>query len=543
VENQPIYKDKIIYQIYPLSFCDSNNDGIGDLNGIISKLDYLHDLGIGLIWLSPIYASPMHDNGYDISDYYSINPLFGTMEDFDNLIIEAKKRDIGIVMDLVINHTSNEHIWFKEALKDKNSKYRNYYIFKEGKKGKVPNNWQSAFTGCPWEKAKGEENMYYLHLYTPEQPDLNYKNEEVIKEVENILEFYLKKGVKGFRCDVINQIYKTTLKNGKRRIFGVGKEHYENQEGNFKILERLQNKIVKKYGGFLVGETSNVTIEVGKQFLSRGCLNMFFEFEHAFCDENKFCPVFKIKYKPKKLINPILKWQENIDWIGAYLENHDQRRSLSRFGYSEDYLMSSKMLAIFLLTLKGTVFIYQGEEIGVRDNPNFKYEDLNDAMGKSIIETICKLLHTKKETAFNMLNKTVNRDQARNPMMWNKQINGGFNEGNKTWLKVNPLYKEGINVEDELRDPNSTLNFYKKLIELRNHSEILKYGTFTRIKSNKNVAKFIREFNNEKLLIVVNMSNKKIKDKRDDLEVIITNNSNIDNKYLYPMQGIIYKLK
>ena len=203
------FKERIIYQIYPLSFCDSNNDGYGDINGIISKLDYLKDLGIGIIWLSPIYESPLKDNGYDISDYYSINPLLGTMEDFDNLLKEANKRDIKIVMDLVINHTSDQHKWFKEALKDKNSKYRDYYYFRKGSGKKPPNNWNGAFSGSCWEKVNGEENMYYLHLFTKEQPDLNFHNEEVVKEIENILKFYLDKGVYGFRCDVINDIYKT----------------------------------------------------------------------------------------------------------------------------------------------------------------------------------------------------------------------------------------------------------------------------------------------------------------------------------------------
>ena len=235
-----MYRDRIIYQIYPLSFKDSNNDGFGDINGIISKLDYLKDLGVGILWLSPIYASDFKDNGYDIIDYYKINPKFGTMEDFTNLIYEAEQRDIKIVMDLVINHTSTNHIWFQNALKDKNSKYRDYYYFREGKGKNPPNNWNSSFSGSCWEKVKGEENMYYLHLYTIEQADLNYHNPEVINEVENILKFYLNKGVAGFRCDVINQIYKTTLENGKFKFFNCGKEHYESQPENFEILKEKQ---------------------------------------------------------------------------------------------------------------------------------------------------------------------------------------------------------------------------------------------------------------------------------------------------------------
>lgn len=539
----PEYKKRIIYQIYPLSFKDSNNDGYGDLNGIISKLDYLKDLGIGIIWLSPIYASPMHDNGYDISDYYSINPLFGTMEDFDNLIKEADKRDIKIVMDLVINHTSNQHIWFKEALKNPNSKYRNYYIFKKGNGNKVPNNWDSAFTGCPWEKVENEDNMYYLHLYAKEQPDLNYRNEEVIKEVENILEFYLKKGVYGFRCDVINQIYKTSFDNGKFRFFQKGKEFYENQEENFKILERFQ-RTVKKYNGFLVGETSNVTPEIGNKFLSRGCLDMFFEFEHSFCDEFKLIPIFKLKYKPYKLINPILKWQEKVPWIGAYLENHDQRRSLSRWGYKDNLNKSAKALSMFLLTLKGTPFIFEGEELGALDYEDLTYEETNDKMSLTIVDTAAKILHISKEKAFKLVNSTVNRDHSRFPMLWSNSINGGFNEGAKTWLKVNDIYKKyNINVEDELKDSNSVLNFYKEIIKFRNSNDVLKFGDFIRVKSNKNVAKFTRTFNEETLLIVINLSNKKVKDIREEKEVLFTNDKDINSRYLNPLQGIIYKLR
>ncbi len=541
----PMFKDRIIYQIYPLSFKDSNNDGVGDLNGIISKLPYLKSLGIGIIWLSPIYDSPMHDNGYDIRDYYKINPLFGTMEDFDNLIKKANELDIKIVMDLVINHTSNEHIWFKEALKDPKSKYRNYYIFKEGKNGKVPNNWQSAFSGSCWEKVQNEDNMYYLHLYTKEQPDLNYKNEEVIKEVENILRFYLDKGVYGFRCDVINQIYKTSLKNGKFRFFGRGKEYYESQPGNHKILKRLEDEVIKKYNAFLVGETSNVTIKVGNEFLSNGELDMFFEFEHSFCDENKLIPIFKKKFKPKNLIKPIFKWQLGVPWIGVYLENHDQRRSVSRFIDPHFYKEGAKALSMFLLTLKGTIFIYQGEEIGMTDYKNYTYSLLNDCASISTIKTAMKLLHISQNKAFNLVNSTINRDHARSIMQWDNSINAGFNNGTKTWIKVNDNYKDGINVHNEEKDDDSILSFYKQMISFRNNSLTLKVGDFIKVKSNKNVAKFIRKDQDHELLIIVNLSNKKIKDKDviNSKNILINTHNVINNKKLLPYQGLIINRK
>ncbi len=539
----PPYKDRIIYQIYPLSFKDSNNDGIGDINGIISELPYLKSLGIGIIWLSPIYDSPMHDNGYDIRDYYKINPMFGTMDDFDNLLKKANELDIKIVMDLVINHTSNEHKWFKEALSNPNSKYRNYYIFEKGKNGKVPNNWQSAFSGTCWEKVPNEDDMYYMHLYTKEQPDLNYKNEEVIKEVENILEFYLKKGVYGFRCDVINQIYKTSLKNGKFRLFGRGKEYYESQPMNHVILKRIQDEVIKKYGAFLVGETSNVTPEIGNIFLKNGELDMFFEFEHSFCDENKFLPILKKKFKPKNLIKPIFKWQESVPWLGVYLENHDQRRSVSRYGSDKYYKESAKALSVFLLSLKGTIFIYEGEEIGMTDYKNYSYEDLNDCASISTINTAMRLLHLSRDKVFKMINETINRDHARSPMQWDNTSNAGFNNGTKTWLKVNENYKDGINVKDELNDPNSILHFYKKMISFRNSSEALKFGEFNRVKSNKNVAKFIRKYNDSTLLIIVNLSSKNIKDKDVvDKNILINTESNILNGELKPYQAIIREI-
>ncbi len=542
-----VYKERIIYQIYPLSFKDANNDGYGDLKGIIEKLDYLKDLGIGMIWLSPIYASPLKDNGYDISDYYKINPLFGTMQDFDDLIAEAKKRDIKIVMDLVINHTSDQHPRFQEALKNKDSKYRDYYYFRKGNGKKPPNNRNSAFSGSCWEKVPNEDNMYYLHLFTKEQPDLNYQNEEVIKEVENILRFYLDKGVSGFRCDVINQIYKTNLENGKFSLFSRGREHYENQEGNFKILERFRKEVLDKYDeAFLVGETSALTPKIGQEYIDRRALDMFFEFDHAFCKSFKLIPIFKKPfYKPKDLFKPIFKWQKEVSWIGAYLENHDQLRSVSRFGDEKEfYKESAKALSIFLLSLKGTIFIYEGEEIGTLNYKNLTYEETNDCMAKNAVDSTRKILHVSKNRAFKWVNKTVNRDHARAPFQWDDSVNGGFNEGHTPWLKINEYYKE-INVKKEKNEDNSILNFYKKMIRLRNESETLKFGDFEEIKSNNYVAKFLRKTNNEIFLIVVNLSKKTFKDKKLDesKEIILSNYEKHNKNVLKPYEAIIYKIK
>ena len=538
------FKNRVIYQIYPMSFCDSNNDGYGDINGIISKLDYLKDLGVGMLWLSPIYLSDFKYNCYDIIYYYKIHPTFGTMEEFENLIKEADKRDIKIVMDLVINHTSTNHVWFKEALRDKNSKYRNYYYFKEGKGKNPPNNWNSSFSGSCWHKVEGEENMYYLHLYTIEQADLNYHSEELIEEVKNILKFYLDKGVYGFRCDVINQIYKTSLEDCKFRFFNRGKEHYESQPMNHVILKRLREEVLDNYDTFLVGETSNITPEIGREFLKNRELDMFFEFDHSMCDMNKLIPIFKKKFKPYNLIKPMFKWQTAVDWIGVYLENHDQRRSVTRYGNEDKYHKeSSKALGMFLLSLKGTPFVYQGQEIGMTDLKNNTIEDLDDCLSKSAIQSARDILHISEEKAFNLVNKTVNRDHARTPFQWENSLNAGFNNGNKTWLKINDNYQNGINAKDQENDPNSILNFYRQMIKVRNENDTLKFGEFIKVKSNKNVAKFIRQSEEETLLVVVNLSNKTIKDKRDDLEVLISTHENPSLTVLRPYEGVVYKLK
>lgn len=504
------YKEKIIYQIYPASFKDSNNDGWGDINGIISKLDYLKELGVGIIWLSPIYESPMDDMGYDISNYYKINPLFGTMDDFDNLIIEAKKRDILIVMDLVINHTSTKCDWFQEAIKG-NKKYEDYYIIKEGKNGKVPNNWDSAFTGSAWKKIDNT-NKYYLCLFCDTQVDLNYHNEEVIKEVENIIKFWLDKGVYGFRCDVINNIFKTSLKNDNPlKLYNKGTKYYQNQEGMFDILKRFRVDVLNQYDTFLVGETGAITPVIGNKLLSEGCLDMFFEFDHIFADKSKILPIFKRKFSAKRLMSSLFKWQIKVPYIANYLENHDQLRSINRYGNASLYYKESgKLLATLLLTLKGTPFIYQGEEIGILNYKNISLDESKDVAAKMTFNTIKKILKVSDKKAWKLVNETINRDHARSPMQWDDSVNGGFNLGEKTWVKINDSYKD-INVAQEENDKTSILNFYKEIIKFRNESEVLKYGEFIVGKASNNLNYFYRKYNNKCLMIVLNFSTNKIK--------------------------------
>ena len=327
------FQKRIAYQIYPASFCDSNNDGWGDLNGITSKLQYLHDLGIGMIWLSPIYPSPMDDMGYDIADYKSINPLFGTMADFDKMMAKANELDIKIVMDFVINHTSTSHTWFQEAIKDPKSKYRDYYIIRSGKGKRKPNNWDSCFTGTCWNHMPGSIGEYYMHLFCDTQADLNYKNHLVVEEIKDIIRFWLDKGVYGFRCDVINCIYKTTLKNDNPfKLFDKGSKYYFNQDGFFKIMGEIRRDVLDSYDTFLLGETSHIDAKMGKKFIDDRVLDTFFEFDHMFSRMHKALPVFKKKFSPKYMMEKIKYWQDSIPWMANYLENHDQLRSISSYG-------------------------------------------------------------------------------------------------------------------------------------------------------------------------------------------------------------------
>lgn len=540
------FKKRVIYQIYPASFKDSNNDGWGDLKGIISKLDYLKDLGIGIIWLSPIYESPMDDMGYDISNYKKINPRFGTLDDFDELVLECKKRDILVVMDLVINHTSTEHEWFKEAIKDTNhNEYRDYYIFAKGKGKKMPNNWQSAFTGTCWKLIPGKKDTYYMHLFCDTQADLNYKNEKVIQEVESILKFWLDRGVYGFRCDVINNIYKTTLKNDySKLIYNRGSKYYANQPGMFDVLKRFRNDVLDKYDTFLIGETGIIDTKIGNKLLNERCLDMFFEFDHVYADKSKFIPIIKKKFKAKNFAKTILKWQNDVPWIANYLENHDQLRSVSRYGNDNKYHdESAKMLAIFLLTLRGTPFIFEGEEIGTKNITNLKLSDSNDVAAHMAFDTAKKILPFKDEKIGKMINETINRDHARTTMSWDNSINAGFNEGHKTWINLLSGDYQDINVENEESNPNSILSFYKKIIKFRNNDETIIFGDIKpEIISNK-IVSYYRTSSKKNYLILLNFSDKKVKyDSILNLELVVSNYSEFKLEELPPYFGGIFEV-
>ena len=510
------WKECVAYQIYPRSFQDSSgtahpDDGIGDIPGIISRLDEIKNLGAGIIWLSPVYKSPDADNGYDISDYYSIDPRYGTMQDMERLFAEAKKRNIRIIMDLVINHTSDEHEWFRKS-RDPASPYRDYYIWQppryQGKKRRPPNNWTGFFMGEVWEYDE-KSNEYYLHLFDKKQPDLNYKNPKVVEEVKKILWFWLEKGASGFRCDVINIIYKTSLEDGKKSMSVQGLEHYKSQEGNHAVLREFRRDVLDHFDCFTVGETVMVDLDEAKLLCdeSRKELDMLFYFEHLEIDRRiaRFIPK---KFRAAKLLEVLTKWQQGLEWNAVYLENHDQARIVSHFGDDGKYRkQSAKMLALMELTLRGTPFIYQGQEIGMTNFDFRSLDQVNDVESHSL-NRLMKKLHIPGFLRWKWI-RASSRDNGRTPMQWNHGENAGFSRA-KPWLGINSNYTE-INYEAEKKDPDSILNFYKKLIALRQKNECLKSGDFLPLYADSALMIYRRCLGEEAYTTALNFSSRKLK--------------------------------
>jgi len=500
------WKERIVYQIYPRSFQDSNGDGFGDIPGIISRLDELKELGVGIIWLSPVYKSPDADNGYDISDYRDINPRFGTIADMEQLFAEAEKRDIKVIMDLVINHTSDEHEWFKRS-REKDSEYRDYYVWRAAKPdGKPPNNWTSFFTGSAWAfDAKSGE--YYLHLFHEKQPDLNYRNPKVIEEIKDIMHFWLKKGAAGFRCDVINVIYKTSYADGSFRLAVCGREHYVTQEGTHKILQELRRDVLDKYDCFTVGEAVMVNLNDAKMLSSPGRreLDMVFYFDHLNVDRRVEKYVTK-KFNAKKLLKVITKWQQGLEWNALYLENHDQPRIVSHYGNDEEYWEeSAKLLATLLLTQRGTPFIYQGQEIGMTNFDFTNVSQLDDVESIGVDKTL-RSFWIPAKLRWKWL-KAGSRDNARTPMQWSDEQGAGFTKG-EPWLGINKNYTK-INLKEQKKRKDSIYNYYKELIALRADSDTLANGDFAPGYANKQVLSFTRTTpGEEQLSVILNMSDK-----------------------------------
>ncbi len=499
--------DMVVYQIYPRSFQDSNGDGIGDIPGIISRLDYLRDLGVNTLWLSPVYKSPDADNGYDIADYTSIQPAFGTMEDFDELLAQAKARGIGIVMDLVINHTSDEHEWFQKAMAG-DPKYRDYYIIRKGKNGKVPNNWGNFFAVCPWTQI-GDTDEYYLHLFDKKQPDLNWHNPAVLEEVKDIMRFWLQKGVVGFRCDVINIIYKDTLADGKKQLALTGLEHYLSTQGCHKILQTLRREVLEPYGAFAVGETVMVDIAKAKDLCDedRGELDMLFSFEHMGCDDLGL-KWFKTRLSPKKLMTTLDKWQRELHWNAWYFENHDQPRFVSRFPDGEKHRFAcSTMMAGLLMTLRGTPYMHEGQEIGMVNGDFANLDEIQDVESHTVWE-MAKRLGIPKGMRWKMIQRT-SRDNGRTPMQWNDDENAGFTTGTP-WLKINGNYRQ-VNAAKEMADEKGILAFWKYMISLRKTEPALREGDYFPAYMKGSIYAFERVLGGKRLLTVCNFSAKEVK--------------------------------
>ena len=544
------WKSASIYQIYPRSFCDGNGDGLGDIPGIISKLDYLKELGINCVWLSPVYNSPQEDNGYDISDYYDIYPPFGTLDDFKKMLKGMHDRGIKLIMDLVVNHTSSEHKWFKSVYEDpKHSPYRDYYIVRKGKKNgkKPPNNWSGFFGEKAWERIRDTE-YYYLHLFAKGQPDLNWENPRLRKEIKRILRFWLDLGVDGFRCDVITLISKKQdFKNRFPSIALTGKDAYIMGPRLHEYLHELYKDVYSQYDTMTVGETVLSTLKDARDLtmLDREELDMVFNFDHTDVDNYLGVKYFYRPFKLTRFKKRLNKWQVGLKdgWNSLFIENHDQRRSVGRFGTVEGNINSSKSLAAAYFLLRGTPFIYQGQEMGMT-NAHFKsIDETKDVEIHNISKVLNKLPVNKKKMAKVALD--VSRDNARTPMLWDNSEFGGFSKV-EPWLRVNSN-KDTINVEEAKKDPISLYHFYQELIEFRKDHDVAINGDFKMIDlHNKNLFIYERNTEKERLVVISSFANKEVSHKLlkelslDNLA--ISNYQQHDRLTLKPFECRIYLL-
>lgn len=512
--NRKWWKESVVYQIYPRSFCDSNGDGIGDLNGITSRMDYLQELGIDVIWLSPVYQSPNADNGYDISDYQAIMEEFGTMEDYDRMLKSAHDHGIKIVMDLVVNHTSDEHEWFIESRKSKDNPKRDYYIWREGKDGHEPNNWGSCFSGSAWKYDEATD-MYYLHMFAEKQPDLNWENPVVRDEVFKMMTWWCEKGIDGFRMDVISMISKAEgLPDGKKgegELYGDYTPYVCNGPHVHEYLQEMNQKVLSRYDLLTVGECAGVTLEEAKKYAnSQGTeLNMVFQFEHMDLDSDENC-----KWTDKKVPLPALKeimnkWQTGLEgcaWNSLYWCNHDQPRMLSRMGNDSDEYreLSAKMLATTLHMMQGTPYVYQGEELGMTNVPFRNMDDIRDIESINAFKELTEAGIFDEETMFRYI-CYKGRDNSRTPVQWDDSENAGFTTGTP-WIMVNPNYTK-INAKEQVSRPDSVFNYYKKLIALRHTEDVIVYGTFELLMpDDENVFAYTRTLDGTRLFVACNYS-------------------------------------
>jgi len=558
MQDKKWWKEAVVYQIYPRSFNDSNNDGIGDINGIINKLEYIKDLGVDIIWLCPIYKSPNADNGYDISDYQKVLDEFGDLDDVETLIKEVHNKNMKIILDLVVNHTSDEHHWFIKSRESRESSLRDYYIWKDGKDNNPPNNWGSIFGGSAW-KYDQKTKQYYLHLFDVKQPDLNWENIEVRNKIYRRMRWWLDKGIDGFRMDVINMLSKDQrFPDGniqKDEKYGDGSPYFLNGPKLYDYLSEMGEEVLFDYDIMTVGETPGFGIDNAKMFSKhedKDLLNMVFHFEHMAVDRDNKNKWNDQQFNLKLLKDIYSKWNKGLykkGWNAVYLGNHDQPRIVSRFGNEINYRKeSAKMLATLLLTMPGTPYLYQGDEIGMT---NVKFEDIGKYRD---VETIN---HYRRETKNRSKNEVMSeihrtsRDNARTPMQWDDSVNADFTKSTP-WINLNPNYKE-INVKKSLNDKDSILNYYKKMIQTRKNNKALIYGDYnTLLYENNSVFAYKRTYKNLKYLIILNFFSDYLEISLPDnidfnnFDLLISNyNDNEHNNkeiYLKPYESLVFKL-
>ncbi|WP_226682467.1 glycoside hydrolase family 13 protein [Sutcliffiella horikoshii] len=552
------WKEAVVYQIYPRSFNDSNGDGVGDIKGIIEKLDYLKELGVDVVWLSPVYKSPNDDNGYDISDYRNIMDEFGTMADWEEMLAEMHKRGIKLIMDLVVNHSSDEHEWFKESRKSKDNPYRDYYVWRSGKDGAEPNNWEATFGGSVWEYDE-QTDEYFLHLFSKKQPDLNWENPKLRQEVYDMMKFWLDKGIDGFRMDVINFISKVDgLPDGEKvegKKYVSGHQYFMNGPRIHEFLQEMNEKVLSEYNVMTVGEMPGVSPEEGKLYTGeeRKELNMVFQFEHMDLDTQPGKNKWHLKpLDLRDLKKSLGKWQSELEdggWNSLYWNNHDQPRIVSRWGDDKEYrVTSAKMLATCLHMMKGTPYIYQGEELGMT---NIKFDSIKDYKDIETLNMYNERVIENGENPQEIMQSiyTKGRDNARTPVQWNSSENAGFTTGTP-WIKVNENYQE-INAEKALADKDSTFHYYRKLIQLRKQYEVIVYGSFEMLyEEHEEIFAYTRTLGDETLLVVTNFSgNNHAFDSTIDLnnaELLISNYDTAEKKEntfdLRPWEARVYKV-
>lgn len=548
------WKEAVGYQIYPRSFQDSNGDGIGDLQGIIQRLDYIKGLGIDVIWICPMYKSPNDDNGYDISDYQDIMEDFGSMEDFNGLMDEVHKRDMKLILDLVLNHTSDEHPWFIESRESKESPKRDWYIWRDGKNGKEPNNWESIFGGSAWEYDEKTE-QYYLHVFSTKQPDLNWENKEVREALYDTVNWWLDKGIDGFRIDAISHIKKRAglpdMPNPKKKKYVSSFDMHMNQEGIHEYLKEFKDRTYANYDVMTVGEANGVTVDEADLWVGeeQGKMDMIFQFEHLGLWDAETNPEVDI-VELKKVLT---RWQKGLEadgWNALFIENHDKPRVVSTWGNDEEYWQQSAtaMGAMYFL-MQGTPFIYQGQEIGMTNVQFPSIDDYDDVAVKN-------LYRLKKEEG--MSHQDImdiiwasSRDNSRTPMQWSSKENAGFTKG-QPWMKVNPNYKE-VNVEVQSQDQDSILSFYKKMIRLKKDNEVFTYGQYDLLlEEDKQIYAYTRTTDDDKVVVITNLSTEEASFETDDklsYEQVLLNNypveehGDMDSFTLKPYEARVYRLK